>query len=154
MHAICVLLIINNNRISALSFLAPTEFMIGNALGLTIGSAILSYYIHCVFASLSCETASKDASYIELCQKNKGTIGGVWFWSGAVCFLNFATALLIAYGRHELSQSTAMYEQVTNMTMEQYEQSIRNDSHMAGHRPTFVGDYASVPEIRDGIISP
>ena len=35
------------------------------------------------------------------------------------------------------------------MTMEQYEQQIRDEAGMgAGPRPTFVGDYASVPEIQ------
>lgn len=157
-HATCVLLIINNNRISALSVLAPTEFMIGNALGLTIGSTILSFYIHSVFASVKCNQ-SASANFQELCESNRGTINSVWFWSGAVCFVNFATALLIAYGRQELAQSTTMYEQVANMTMEQYEQSIRNEAGSAGQahpgpRPTFVGDYASVPGIREGVVSP
>ena len=42
-----------------------------------------------------------------------------------------------------------MYEQVSNMTMEQYEQQIRNEAGAgSGPRPPFVGDYASVPEIR------
>ena len=85
------------------------------------------------------------------------SLSGLWFWSGAVCFLNFIAALLIAYGRHELAPSTAMYEQVSNLTMEQYEAQIQNEGGGgggAGPRPTFVGDYASVPEIRGGTISP
>eukprot|EP00977_Amphora_coffeiformis_P003628 scaffold703_cov168-Amphora_coffeaeformis.AAC.31 len=152
LHATCVLLIINNNRISALSFLAPTEFMVGNALGMTIGSTILSYFLHSVFsgsmASL-CHEATKTDIEGSLCAQRKGSLGGVWFWSGVCCFLNFITALLIAYGRHELAPSTAMYEQVQNMTMEQYEQQIRNEVGVgAGPRPAFVGDYASVPEIQ------
>ena len=154
LHAVCVLLILNNNRISALSFLAPTEFMIGNALGMTVGSTILSYYIHTVFANLSCEISTRNTDYQAFCEKNMASLSGLWFWSGAVCFLNFVTALLIAYGRHELAPSTAMYEQVSNMTMEQYEAQIRNEAVGAGPRPTFVGDYASVPEIRGGTISP
>lgn len=136
---------------SALSFLAPTEFMIGNALGLTIGATILSFYVHSVFANLPCnETAGSDA-FRAVCEEKRGALGGVWFWSGTVCFLNFVTALLIAYGRHELAPSTAMYEQVSNMTMEQYEAQIRNQSTP---RQPFVGDYSSVPEIRDGTLQP
>lgn len=155
LHAVCVLLIINNNRISSLSFLAPTEFMIGNALGLTVGSTILSFYIHAVFTRLSCDTAAATEATVTLCKEKQASIGGMWFWSGAVCFLNFITALLIVYGRHELAPSTAMYEQVSNMTMEQYEQHIRNEAGTgAGPPAPFVGDYASVPEIRSGTISP
>lgn len=127
--------------------------MIGNALGMTIGSTILSYYVHTVFANLSCQMATTTAGFASVCEEKKGALSGVWFWSGAVCFLNFATALLIAYGRHELAPSTAMYEQVSNMTMDQYEQQIRNQQQAGGPRPTFVGDYASVPEIREGVIS-
>jgi hypothetical protein len=79
--------------------------------------------------------------------ENRGALGGVWFWSGAACFVNFVITLLIAYGRHELAPSTALYEQVGQMTMEQYEESIRNQGVP---RQPFVGDYSSVPEIRDG----
>lgn len=122
--------------------------MIGNALGLTVGSTILSFYVHSVYARLPCHQGAVE-EFQALCLANRASLSGIWFWSGAVCFLNFITALLIAYGRHELAPSTAMYEQVSNMTMEQYEQQIRNEAGAgSGPRPPFVGDYASVPEIR------
>ena len=121
--------------------------MVGNALGMTIGSTILSYYVHTVFAHLTCNTFKQETFCAD------SALNGLWFWSGTVCFFNFVTALLIAYGRHELAPSTAMYEQVSNMG--QYEQQISNQAGGgAGPRPTFVGDYASVPEIRGGTISP
>jgi hypothetical protein len=197
----CVLLIVNNNRLSSLSILAPTDCkfpsssemsvglasryfvshflvfslridMIGVAFGITVGATILSYFLHTVYAGVNCGNPMVT-TYSDLCLTHRGTLNGVWFWSGLVCFGNAVCALLIAYGRHELAQNSpshsSAYESVGEnapMTMADYEQHIRNQDAAAQAqfssgtpppaqaRPAFVGDYSSVPEIRDGIVSP
>jgi hypothetical protein len=164
----CVLLIVNNNRLSSLSMLAPTDYMVGVAFGITVGATILSYFLHTVYAGVNCSNPMVT-TYTDLCLTHRGTLNGVWFWSGLVCFGNAVCAVLIAYGRHELAQNStshaSAYESVgenTPMSMAAYEQLVRNQDAAAAQaqfappaaRPAFVGDYSSVPEIRDGIVSP
>jgi hypothetical protein len=48
----------NNNRFSALSFLAPTDFMVGIAFGITVGAAILAFVLSTTFRG-QCTTTLK-----------------------------------------------------------------------------------------------
>ena len=48
---IITLLIINNNHISALSILAPTQYMIGMATGITISAIIITFLIFTTYKS-------------------------------------------------------------------------------------------------------
>ena len=52
-QTVCVWLIVNNNRVSALSFLSPTEFMVGVALGMTIGAAVLALVLSSAYRHVS-----------------------------------------------------------------------------------------------------
>jgi hypothetical protein len=158
---IVVWLILNNNRISALSFLAPTDFMVGVSLGITVGGAILSFVISSAYRHMSrCDAVQPIPVYEYVCAERKSSMAGIWFWSGLVFWLNFCSSLLLAIGRDELTQQNH-YENI-GLSMDDYEGHFhqhhqqehgRNDflgDAMSGI-PPFVGDYSTVPEIRSAM---
>eukprot|EP00523_Entomoneis_sp_CCMP467_P021287 CAMPEP_0168852500 /NCGR_PEP_ID=MMETSP0727-20121128/13008_1 /TAXON_ID=265536 /ORGANISM="Amphiprora sp., Strain CCMP467" /LENGTH=316 /DNA_ID=CAMNT_0008906623 /DNA_START=101 /DNA_END=1051 /DNA_ORIENTATION=+ len=100
-----------------------------------------------------------------LCSTHKGSMVAVWFWSGLSFWCNFCACLLIWVGQGELANATP-YE---NLSMDDYEDHFRrqqvagtvvggadnpNNVNSAANgnglfgTPAFVGDYATVPEIR------
>jgi len=96
------------------NLLQPTEFMLGMALGITIGGTILAFVLSGAFRSPAsrCEgVAGKSPSnatgvdpvYQYLCHERRGTVTAIWFWSGLVFWLNLAVAAMLAIGRRELS---------------------------------------------------
>lgn len=125
------LLIVNNSRISALSILAPTEFMIGVAMGLSIGAAVLAtllsstYQTGTVCDSTTSTTTtsggrqggnysiSNNANYDPIlantCMNHKSSLTAIWFWAGLVAWWNVVIAMLLATGRHELSARYSQY---------------------------------------------
>jgi hypothetical protein len=179
-QTVAVWLILNNNRISSVSFLAPTEYMVGVALGITIGATILSLVLSSAYGDVSrcgrANTAYSDGGssrghtyhnatdagafgdpiYEYICQQHAGAISAVWFWSGLVCWFNFCTCLLMAVGRMELSQDS-QYEQIggnSSSIVQDFEDQFRRSQagfpagDMMNQTPSFVGDYATIPEIR------
>jgi len=129
------LLIVNNSRISALSVLAPTEFMIGVATGLTIGAAVLSFILsssyktvrHCSELhnteqatthnnhsgnhSAASDAIEYDPVFTTACS-NTTSMTGIYFWAGLSAWLNVVTAMLLVTGRHELSEHFQHYETI------------------------------------------
>ena len=187
------LLIVNNSRISALSVLAPTEFMVGIATGMTIGAAVLSFILsssyktvrHCGDIDSSEQqhhhnsTAQAfDPTFVEACQ-NTTTMTGIYFWAGLSAWLNVVTAMLLVTGHYELSEHYQRYETIggggggypngtTTMgggvgvpqhhhdfeeTFRRQQQEILGVSQAAALQnraaSMFVGDYSSIPEVRD-----
>lgn len=121
------LLIVNNSRISALSLLAPTEFMIGVATGITIGAAILAGLLsttyksvrHChdgtkyeqetttttptTSSSSTSNSNTKSDPMFETACANSSAMAGIWFWAGLSAWLNVIAAMLLVTARNELS---------------------------------------------------
>jgi hypothetical protein len=156
----CVWIIINNHRISSFSFMAATDFMVGVALGITIGGTILAFVLSSNYSHVSrCDTMQSDPTYEYLCGSRKGSMVAVWFWSGTIFWLNFCTSLLLAIGRDELAHRSNQYE---NISMDDYEDHFRRFQQLSQEAgvshgsvstpmPAFVGDYSSVPEVRTGV---
>lgn len=158
-----VWIIFNNHRISSFSFLAATEFMVGVALGITIGATILAFVLTSNYRHVSrCNASQSDPTFEYMCGEKKGSLTAVWFWSGLVFWLNFCSSLLIAIGRNELA-STAGGGQYEDLSMNDYEDHFRRFQQLSQEAgvvhgsinsstptptPAFVGDYTSVPEIR------
>jgi hypothetical protein len=124
--SVVVLLIVNNSRISALSILAPTEFMVGMAMGLCIGAAVLAAVLSSTYQTATvCDkpgrssgrnshtnnshininpsTQPYDSVLADTCANHASSMNTIWFWAGLVAWLNVVIALLLASGRHELS---------------------------------------------------
>jgi hypothetical protein len=140
------------NRVSVLpSVLAPTDFSIGVALGLTIGAGCLAFILSTTFRTYAqCDASQSSTSSSQptihngtipqtndpvfqcVCANSVRSMAGIWFWGGLVFWLNFCSSLLIAIGRAELSQSSQYH----------------NISTADGAEPAFVGDYADIPEVR------
>jgi hypothetical protein len=137
--SVTVWLIVNNstNRISALSFLAPTEFMVGLATGLSVGAAVLSAVLsaayqtgtvcdkiiataaagsaaHAAAAAAATTSTSYDAVVADTCANHVSHMTAIWFWAGLVAWLNVVTSMLLATGRQELSaQHRSLYNYET-----------------------------------------
>lgn len=133
--------------------------MVGVGLGITIGGTILAFILSSTFRSIAeCRGSDVDPTYESLCGDRRGSLSAVWFWSGIVFWLNFCSSLLLAIGRREFTM-VSQYEAIGGgFTMDDYEDHVRrfqqNNPTFPGDMPTptasFVGDYASVPEIRPG----
>ena len=183
------LLIVNNSRISALSVLAPTEFMIGVATGLTIGAAVLAFIVSSSYKTVrrcgdihtidnTNSTANFDPAFVAACS-NTASMTGIYVWAGLSAWLNIVTAMLLVTGRHELSEHYQQYDTIGvypnggggadgasfssqtplpqhhdfEETFRRQQQEILGVSQAAAMQSRasnlFVGDYSSIPEVRD-----
>lgn len=106
--------VMNHDRIGqrwAVRTLEPTEFMVGLCLGLSVGGAVLSFFLSITFrrAYAFCVYAEKhyeEADHQHACGTYlTRTLWGVWWWSSAAFWLDVAVAALVAVGRSELARS-------------------------------------------------
>ena len=97
-------------------------------------------------SSSSSSTSMPFLSTYTMCSTHKGSMVAVWFWSGLVFWCNFVSALLLWVGQSELANASP-YE---NLSMDDFEDHFRRQQVANGTAapPAFVGDYATVPEIR------
>lgn len=138
--AIVNLLIINNNRISALSIFAPTEYMIGVATGIAMAAVVILLLLSSTYRSArrlcrhivseqqhsdshnhfsggsnSTENGyhayNNDAVLIDTCVHHQSTIVSLWFWSGLLLWFHVLMVVLFVLGRHELSAHTTKHYQ-------------------------------------------
>ena len=140
--SVTVLLIVNNSRISALSVLAPTEFMVGVACGCTLGAAVLAALLstsyknvtHCSDLNASMNDAKNstaalpyDPDFATACT-NSSSMTGIWFWAGLSAWLNAIAAMLLATGRYQLSEHYQQYETIGGVSDDHHHSS-------SGHQP-------------------
>jgi hypothetical protein len=167
--------ILNNGRVSPhLSFLAPNDFIMGLALGITIGASILSFLLSQSFRYGSCPTYSRTTSnrtnYDYAYEHSTSTTSndhyndsntqtdchhstGIWLWAGLVFWLNFCSCLLLAVGRREFTHSpfnSTEYEPVgtADPMYMNHHGGGGGYNHTVSTSTGFAGDYANVPEIR------
>ena len=91
----CLYVIFNNEQFEGMHFLAPTEFMVGNTLGITIGAALLAMIISNLNRNIAHCTPSRSAVHEYLCEtigSDRGPLSTVSFWSGLVFWLEFCRA--------------------------------------------------------------
>jgi hypothetical protein len=186
------------------SSLSPTDFMLGVALGITVGGSILAFVVASAFSrppwpcdyhnygstlrtydqptgaasassgnhsSSTADASSATAMMMDsvnyrchqLYMQGSGSSFSIWFWASLVFWINFGVSLLLAAGRRDLSVSAAYgYEHVggvddagaspqgaQNRTFPgDLSQPPRHTATAAASSPSFVGDYAQIPEIR------
>lgn len=85
-QTVCVWAMLNNHRISALPpSMDSSEFIIGVALGISIGGAVLSFVVSSTFGNISkCNHSESDPVYEYVCGGRRGSLAAVWFWSGLI----------------------------------------------------------------------
>jgi hypothetical protein len=186
-----------------LGALVPTDFMLGVALGITVGGSILAFVLSSTFSrppwpcdgynysSTLRSGASSHQNQLAGNQTSSGPPPGedpsgtttdsvnyrchqlylqgggsalyVWFWSSLVFWFNFCASLLLAAGRRDLSlTSSYSYEHIGgvddaapgggtfpgDMAQSPYPPGGPPQSVTTSPSPSFVGDYARIPEIR------
>ena len=146
-QSVSVFFTLNHSPFPALHFLSPTPFMVGAALGTTIGAAVLAFMISSTYRHLSnCDFDGKgthsrsvhgnstiptgDPVLEYLCQKGASASSAVCFWSGLVFWCDSCVCLLIMMGQSEIIHG-------------QYQHLATGDGP-----PSFVGDYSNIPEVR------
>ena len=153
----CLWVIFNNARIQGMQFLSPSEFMVGNSLGITIGATLLAMVVSHYYGNLANCKSKKDIVPEFICQSPStlASIKSVAFWSGLVFWLEFCLALLIVMGKNELITRSNNYEDLSGndpdentRRYQQSQQSVMGRFAEALPQNTFVGNYTSVPEIR------
>lgn len=179
------------------SSLSPTDFMLGVALGVTVGGSILAFVVASAFsrppwpcdyrnygptlrtldqpsghgADTGNHTSTTDATATaamtmdsvnyrchQLYLQGSGSSFSIWFWASLVFWINFCVSLLLATGRRDLSVSSAYgYEHIGGVddaaaspTGAPSTTTFPGDMRQAATSPSFVGDYARIPEIRSG----
>jgi hypothetical protein len=179
----CVWRILNHGRngedgVSAIDHFrvfTPSEFLVGVALGITIGGAILSFVLSRFFGQLSTQCDREQIwisrqtnttlanniilnSILRECIKYRGSILAVWFWSGMVFWFNLGAAILIAMGRNELTDFRGQYETIDpdggNSGGVGGPQIFPRYQTDASSSNSFAGNYPSVPEVRPGVAAP
>ena len=165
---LCVLLILNNGKM-ALSprFLAPTEFMVGVGLGISIGATILSLFLSLIYGKLHeyCDYVNKEGEQAEQrgCGNVTSTINAIWFWSSLVFWLDMITCILLAVGRQEIAyQSQHQYESIDSANsmdnaypMDEYQQANATRFQESQAQPMNAasstyggGSYSTVPDVQ------
>ena len=95
-------IVLNNGRLPhTFHALAPSEFMMGVVLGISVGGSILSFVLSLFFGRMS-QCIRIEVSAFEYVCEHKGLMLSIWFWAGLVFWLNAGIAVLIAVGRDEL----------------------------------------------------
>jgi hypothetical protein len=149
-----VLLMINNGHLEfSPRFLAPTDFMVGVGLGISIGGTILSFFLSLIFGRVQafCQSISGEE---DSCGKMGGSLTGVWWWSSLVFWLEVATCLLLAAGRHEISYlAQSQYQSIDqdgpsgNQNENPYQQTRENQQQQPNGNG-FAGNYNNVPDVQ------
>jgi hypothetical protein len=190
-----------------LASLVPTDFMLGVALGITVGGSILAFVLSSAFSrppwpcdghSYSSSSALRGSSTSnsptthpaagnqtssspssasssggdmmdsvtyrchQLYAQGSGASLSLWFWSSLVFWFNFCASLLLAAGRRDLSLSSPYsYEHIGGVDevgggggtfpgdmAHNLPPGAVGPPPAPAPSPSFVGDYARIPEIR------
>lgn len=95
-------IVLNNGRLPhTFQALAPSEFMVGVVLGISVGGSILSFVLSLFYGRMQ-RCIRLEISAVEYICENKSLFRTIWFWAGLVFWLNTGIAVLIAVGRDEL----------------------------------------------------
>lgn len=145
--------VINNGRLpNSFQALAPSDFMLGVTLGITVGGSILSFVLSLFYGRMSNCTPvpSEDEEnitssslpysheYHDFCD-HRGNMVAIWFWSGIVFWINTAVALLIALGRDELTFFAQSNYETIGISMDEFEDSFeRFNAQMQRDHNDFV----------------
>lgn len=161
-------IIFNNSRFEGLQFLAPTEFMVGNSLGITIGAALLALVLSNLNRNVARCTNVHSPVHKFVCDEianDPGSLSSVSFWSGLVFWLEFCLSLLITIGRSELAQANSYENLSMDDRFSEYSpqgQAQQQNQNQSGNSiigsfanalptPSFVGNYSTVPEINSTV---
>jgi hypothetical protein len=108
-------------------FFAPTEFMLGVCLGITIGGTILSFFLCLTFGRIHayCFHHPEGA---DSCGWRAGSLNGVWWWSSCIFWLDLICCFLLALGHGDISSQS---------TTQQYQSLDTNDPSSMGNNQAY-----------------
>mmetsp|Transcript_36726 Transcript_36726/g.104512 ORF Transcript_36726/g.104512 Transcript_36726/m.104512 type:complete len:266 (-) Transcript_36726:101-898(-) len=101
---------------------APTEFMLGVCLGITIGGTILSFFVCLTFGRIHAYCAHHTEGP-DSCGWRAGSLNGVWWWSSCIFWLDLICCFLLALGHGDISSQS---------TTQQYQSLDTDDPSMMG----------------------
>jgi len=129
---ICLFLIFNNSQLEdnanvSIRFLAPTEFMIGNALGITIGACLLAFVLSGYYRNLSRCVHVRTQIQEEICalDNGRGSLASFSFWARVIFWLEFCLSLLISIGRNQLATDNGRSREYENLSLDEHDDQFR-----------------------------
>ena len=84
---------------------APTEFMLGVCLGITIGGTILSFFLCLSFGRIHAYCAHHSEGP-DSCGWRTGSLNGIWWWSSCIFWLNFMSCVMLVLGHSDIATSS------------------------------------------------
>jgi hypothetical protein len=151
----CVFLILNNGKMSfSPRFLAPSDFIVGIALGIMIDGTVLAFFLCAIFSKvpLKCKS-TEDIARVCSCEQGRGTANHVWWWSAVMFWLNMTSCVLLAASRNEHSyDAQPQHQSVDGAPMDamndqqQHFQQSHEAQQLQQPAQTFVGDCSNVPD--------
>lgn len=120
---------------------APTEFMLGVCLGITIGGTILSFFVCLTFGRIHAY-CSHHTEGPDSCGTRAASLNGIWWWSSCIFWLNFISCFLLVLGHSDISvSSTPQYQ-----NLDQHDQSSMGPSTSASYNQYQGGSFAQPPQ--------
>jgi len=84
---------------------APTEFMLGVCLGITIGGTILSFFLCLTFGRIHAYCAH-HLEGPESCGWEAASLNGIWWWSSCIFWLNLISSFLLVLSHSDISTTS------------------------------------------------
>jgi hypothetical protein len=151
----CVFLMLNHGKLVVVvspRFLAPTEFMVGVSLGISIGGTILACFMSLFFGRIHDYCDHLNEEHKSACGDQRGTFAAIWWWSSMVFWLEVLTCLLLAAGRQEISQNHHQYQAIDGNNG--YSMDNQQQPQNGGGGGGFVGNYANIPDVQTRLSQP
>ena len=105
-QCVCVLLVTTPfGQAVAPRLFAPTDFMLGVCLGITIGGTILSFFLCLSFGKIHAYCAHHSEGP-DSCGWRAGSLNGIWWWSSCTFWLNFISCFLLVLGHSDIATSS------------------------------------------------
>jgi len=143
----------------------PTDFMMGVCLGITIGGAILSFFVCLTFGRIHAY-CSHHTEGPDSCGWRAASLSGIWWWSSCIFWLNLISCFLLVAGHSDIAQQSTSH-QYQNLDTEdpsmstsssqsyaqnQYQQQSQEapafaQRQQSGYSSSGGGGYNNVPDV-------
>lgn len=131
-------IVLNNGRLPhTFQALAPSEFIVGVVLGISVGGSILAFVLSLFFGRMSKCVRIEVTAYEYVCE-HKSLMMSIWFWAGLVFWLNTGISILIAVGRDELIYLRHDNYETIGISMDEFQNSFERFNAQAQADADFV----------------
>jgi MFS family permease len=144
---------LNNHRLSAnrLPTIVANDFVVGTLLGICVGGSIVAFILSQFTGQISNCVSIHMTDFEYTCQHH-GEMTKIWFWSGAVFWINTILSFLIIYARDDLCYLQHTNYESIGMALEELQSSFERNSGYINSSPNdgiFFGNKSVSPNRQD-----